>query len=165
MENYRVWVGHCWDESKVKRMPASPIELLLLGSFLVAGYWLIQSGWNLLPVLAFFSSMLIAVVVITIWLLRLISAPLSIKKISRKLGQTIENRRLAQKERVIEQARLNKMNHSQWLSENFSLKKKPVAVNLKKLPVRPTFSGRVVQKFYVGYWSLKAKVCRPYAKQ
>jgi hypothetical protein len=54
--------------------------------------------------------------------------------------------------------------HKEWLLKNFALSKKTKKVDLNKLPVPIGRKDRVVQKFYVGFWQLKNRVCKPFAK-
>lgn len=51
-----------------------------------------------------------------------------------------------------------------WLVNNLHITRKPERVDLGNLPKPDTTTGRMVQKFRVSYWSLIAKVCRPYGK-
>lgn len=51
-----------------------------------------------------------------------------------------------------------------WMLENITIAKRTDTVRLDQLPIPPDMKGRVVQKFRVGYWALKVKVCRPFAR-
>jgi len=48
----------------------------------------------------------------------------------------------------------------------FSLSNVPAdgAVDLKKLPKPLTTEKKIVQKFRVSYWALKAEICKPFSK-
>lgn len=54
--------------------------------------------------------------------------------------------------------------YQQWLAENCGFEKNAGAVNLFKAPA-PLGSGQqAVQLFTIGFWALKAKICRPYSR-
>ena len=70
-----------------------------------------------------------------------------------------EKRRQKRKEK----SREKEAEYRRWLLENFELSKRQDRVRLEDLPVPLTLSGKTVQTFRVGYWTLKAKICKPYA--
>lgn len=64
-----------------------------------------------------------------------------------------------QEKELLEEAR-----YRQWFKNNFHVAQKPDKVDLKNLPKPYTAGGRAVQRFYVGFWTLKAKVCKPFSR-
>ncbi|NTW14463.1 MAG: hypothetical protein HGA31_05550 [Candidatus Moranbacteria bacterium] len=52
-----------------------------------------------------------------------------------------------------------------WLRKNLGLANKKDRVDLDDLPVPEGVVAKGVQKFYVGFWTLKMKVCKPYDKK
>lgn len=52
---------------------------------------------------------------------------------------------------------LEKMCYQKWLHDAL------LANGISK-PTAYTTTERMVQRFYVGYWTLKAKVCKPFAE-
>ena len=68
------------------------------------------------------------------------------------------------RQRRLERERLAEERYQRWLASNFNLSLKPSEVDLNNLPYPLTIGGRVVQNFKVGFWALKAKVCKPYSK-
>ena len=49
-----------------------------------------------------------------------------------------------------------------WLLKNFELSNKTDEIYFDRLPTPLTFRQRAIQKFRVSFWTLKAKVCKPY---
>jgi len=47
---------------------------------------------------------------------------------------------------------------------NFDLSKKTGEVYLDRIPTPPDLQSKVIQKFRINYWTLKAKVCKPFSK-
>ncbi len=152
---YRVWEmglhGHV-----TKHMPVTGIELSLFVIFLVGVFLIDFSGewWRFLlaTVIMVCFSFFLAFIVVS-WLKRL---PVS----SEKKQEEEEKAR----QRRLERERLAEERYQRWLASNFNLSLKPSEVDLNNLPYPLTIGGRVVQNFKVGFWALKAKVCKPYSK-
>lgn len=51
-----------------------------------------------------------------------------------------------------------------WLLKNFELSNKTDEIYFDRLPMPLTFRQRAIQKFRVSFWTLKAKICKPYPK-
>ena len=51
-----------------------------------------------------------------------------------------------------------------WLLKNFELSNKTDEIYFDRLPTPLTFRQRAIQKFRVSFWTLKAKICKPYPK-
>lgn len=66
--------------------------------------------------------------------------------------------------RATEQRKEEKAVMQKWMLENITTAKQTEAVRLDQLPVPPDLKGKLVQRFKVGYWALKGKVCRPFAR-
>ena len=65
-----------------------------------------------------------------------------------------------EKEIVPEKKVIKVQPHDQWLHKSFDITTLPKSIDFKKMPEPST----VVHKFTIGFWRLKAKVCKPYAK-
>ncbi len=150
-----------WEEDRhgyvTKRMPVTGIELMFLGS----GAWLFWSlinstlDWQVWLLIA------ISFIVVAYTLAALLS------RVYYALPSSLERQRLAlekEKQLNVERQRLFAEKYQQWLRGNFDLSRKPDAVDLSNLPPPPTKTGQVVQRFRVGFWALKARICRPYVR-
>lgn len=62
-----------------------------------------------------------------------------------------------------EQKKEEKAVMQKWMLENITVAKQTDSVRLDQLPIPPDLKGRLVQRFRVGYWALKVKVCKPFA--
>lgn len=160
---YRVWsliettrAGKYIQEATY--MPVAPFVVVLAGGIGIGMYYLINgliSGWlaGLLPyaigIVCFVAIVLFAKVV----------SPYFHKTVSKGIQKLKEN---AEKEALV-QKKTRQDIEQKWMLENLSLSKQTDAVHLDRLPIPLDLRERVVQRFRVGYWTLKAKVCKPFA--
>lgn len=164
---YRVW-----DATQIKKddgyvrgikyMPVAPFVAALISGAGVGAYYLVYlvrsliSGRlaGLLPY-----AIGIACIIIVVLLSKAIS-PYFRKAVSKGIRKLKEN---AEKEAFVQKKTRQDM-EQKWMLKNLALSQKTEAVHLDRLPTPPDLRGKVVQRFYVSYWTLKAKVCRPFAK-
>jgi len=185
--SYRVWYERShWDESReerqvVRKMPVTGIEIVgvivcaLMAVVLGAVAWILLTQipwWKIL--LSIVGALVMSGVVIAITFLMLLRVPVAARSFSvqkekldrwgekrAKERQQREKEAQAERDRITEELR---MRHQRWLAENFGIEGIPERVDLKRIPRPETRGARAVQRFRVGFWALKAKVCRPYAK-
>ncbi|MDP3800332.1 MAG: hypothetical protein Q8Q90_02805 [bacterium] len=150
--SYRVWEENHHGYT-IKQMPVTGVELAIFLLFGL-GIWAIDFSvdwWKMLAVASAFVAICLSVIVI--WMKRL---PVSPEK-KKEEEEVLRQRRL-------ERERLAEERYQLWLARNFNLSLKPSEVDLHNLPLPLTMGGRVVQNFKVGFWALKARVCKPYSK-
>lgn len=87
---------------------------------------------------------------------------------AKKLKKLAKYDRLAKKEHLRQEAKnkeIEKLKQAQlkWLDQNLHSDAIEEKVNLKKLPKPDSKLGSVAQTFRVSYWTLKAKICKPYS--
>jgi len=158
---YRLW--SISEDGKEIYMPITPLVVTIYTSgiaMILAGlYYLLRSAS-----VDFWLIILITAVALTAatFAFRLIAKCLSAVYAKSKERRRIE-RQLTEDVEAIQRTNEQEARR-QWLIENFELSKQTDVVRLDQLPVPPTFSGKVAQKFRVSYWALKAKVCKPFAK-
>lgn len=151
---YRMWA---WDSKafKGRMMPVTGIELVLyLGSLIIlAKHYDFGSGLTLAALFVFAA-------ITSVWFNRFFCY----MRIWEKF-----DRREKMKEKIIkpadESAKTTKeIKYINWLRGNFPVSQKPAMVDLKNLPKPFSRQKRIIQKFKVGYWALRARVCKPYAQ-
>lgn len=140
-------------------MPVAPFVVALIGGAGVGTYYLINglfSGWLawLLP-----HAIGIACVVAVVLFAKVVS-PYFSKTVSKGIKKLKEN---AEKEAFVQKTTRKDM-EQRWMLENLSLSKQTNAVYLDRLPIPLDLRERVVQRFRVGYWTLKARVCKPFMR-
>lgn len=64
---------------------------------------------------------------------------------------------------VAEQRKKEKVVMQKWMLENITIAKQTDSVRLDQLPAPLDLKRKLVQRFRVGYWALKVKVCKPFA--
>jgi len=157
---YRLWSverveGEHGYKDELKYMPIAPIQIFLLAVSAAGVYLLVKflppDIWRIVLGIAAAVGF-VALVVYGFF-----------KYLDKTSPERKEKRRLeaeaAEKERVTQQELMRK-----WMLENFDLSKKTNEVDLTRIPVPLDFQGKVVQKFRVNYWTLKAKICKPFSK-
>lgn len=75
-----------------------------------------------------------------------------------------EERVHEQQAEIVRAEKIRAQQRREWFSENFGVSKRVEKVVLSEVPISPSFSGKVVQKFYIGFWAAKSKVCKPFAE-
>ena len=149
---YRLWsISECGKEAKY--MPVTPLLAILIGGAGVGVYYIIKT---LLPLML---SLDVCLGVIG----TLGFAGFVLYIIFSYIERTAPERKKRRQQKEKEKQQVFEEERRRWL-ENFDLSKKTDEVYLDRLPTPPTFSGKVVQKFRVSYWTLKAKVCKPYSR-
>lgn len=152
---YKLW---SIKNGKAVYMPVTPLMVVmctlttltfLAGLYLFLSIIGIKSWIWLLIILA-------VIAIISAIIVRIETAP-ELKEKRKKKSEEIIRKRISARKVLQEKQR-------KWLLENFELSKKTDTVRLDQLPVPQTATGKIVQKFKVSYWALKARVCKPFAK-
>lgn len=109
--------------------------------------------WKVLVNISFLLVVLFAGLIAGYFLTKLLS------KTYKKIDFSIRERAriLAEKSDILTKEEL----HQQWLYTSFDINNLPKKVDIKTAPEPSTY----VHHFTVGFWQLKAKVCKPYAKK
>ncbi|MBI2051049.1 MAG: hypothetical protein HYT31_04600 [Parcubacteria group bacterium] len=172
---YRLWNLYGPGGKRVY-MPITPIEVIgLVGAPVLV--WSLLFPWHTEPSW----SGLLAAACFLVWLVALCVLVLRVQDrlrpaLSARLQMWLRAERVQDAERVQAKARRaqernareleadqrRSAEYRQWLGEHYSTAHKPVAVDLAHIP--PAHKGRAVQRLYVSFHALKARVCRPYAK-
>lgn len=162
---YDHWQYRAWEWSyyrgTTKRMPITGIEILaVLGIIWQAVKFYRWDTEVFYQVAIVLDSVLIAIgaVMAFIMLRALLNNWIQDCKDKEREQKIKELERL--KSRPIEAQPLD--NYSRWLTTNLTSHLAPVRVDLRKLP--PAYKMGVVQKFRVGFWNVKMKICRPFAR-
>ncbi len=134
IEGYRVWSER---DGEIRHMPVTGIELVLLGLMAWMVTFILQEG--LLTTLA----------LVGLW-----SLPVLLMFIVAKRFQCL----LAGTDFMVSQKRESRL---QWL-RRLSYDQAPKKVELSNLPT--AYRGQLIQRFRVGFWNAKMKVCRPFPK-
>ncbi len=142
-DSYRLWSIDKTD--KEIRLSVVPWQVTIALVAMAGLYYMVKTWpFSTLSLIGFGIVIIISILIVCLFLSH--------------LKKTKEERRKA-----CEEARKRAAKAAQrWLEENFDLSKKRDKVDPNQLPVPPTLSGRIVQKFRVSYWTLKAKVCKPF---
>lgn len=144
-----------WRRSTNTYMPITGFETtLVVAGIYVLDFLLGQIVYSsLVTFLLIIPTIIITSVVLGTWARRLIQYIREhlIDPQARKAREEDERRLLTEK-RELEKARYQKWLHNTLLANGIS---KPTAYTTKE---------RLAQRFYVGYWALKAKVCKPFAR-
>jgi hypothetical protein len=154
----------CWRYDKFacdhKYMPVTTAEITLT---ILAGYLIYALGIKSLNIPVLIASISWLVIYTSILLRRFTHLKLRIHfPSSSDPGLWIDNwikKKQGQKKQKQEESLTD------FLAQ-FSLNHVPAngAVNLKKLPTPLTAEKKIVQKFRVSYWALKAEICKPFSK-
>ena len=86
---------------------------------------------------------------------------------SRYLDRTTPGRREKRRLKATEKRKRQEIDRElirKWMLRNFDLSKKTGEVYLDRIPTPPDLQSKVIQKFRINYWTLKAKVCKPFSK-
>ncbi len=73
----------------------------------------------------------------------------------------LEKERISGKPNKVERKRIE---YRSYLDNAYNIKQTPEKIDLTHIPKAASVTGNIVQKFTVSFWTLKAKVCKPYAK-
>lgn len=161
---FRVWslTKTTNDKGKVvhraTRMPVAPIVIVLAVGACVGLYQLVMSmiGGKLnwfLPFMIGGSGFIVTV----LFFVKIFP------RLWRVTSQGVDTLRKRFTEGSDEQKKEKEVAAQQWMLKNLILAKRTDAVHLDRLPIPTDLKGRVVQRFRVGYWALKVKVCKPFA--
>lgn len=154
---YRLWKSPEGLRGEKKYMPVTGIEIaaVIVFLYIIPTIALKEIGVEKLRVvdsIILGACVIIALSILFTWLRR------SIKYIQKNMinletrkAIDEEEKRRKEMERELERTRYQKWLHDALLANGVS---KPTAY---------TATERIVQRFYVGYWTLKAKVCKPFA--
>ncbi len=106
-----------------------------------------------------FKIIVIMVIILVIYSFSLkIIAPVISKKIDKIKEKNAILRANLPKETKVDREEIRKL---EWLKKSFDIEKLPERVRFKTAPT----SSSVLHEFTIGFWRLKAKVCKPYAKK
>lgn len=152
--------------------PLTPIFLTLIAGFV---FLMVNSAPKLNSVMSFswsdffLSFFLYFVLPVTVVLFIAWYMLLPANKVKRQEAKWEKNRHREKRvlERKVQIARAKEIRaqkRREWLSDNFGVSKRVDRVVLDQIPTPPNFPGKVVQKFYVGFWAAKARVCKPFAE-
>jgi len=177
---YRLWsykenmglTGSKWYTYRYIPLPLTPVFLALTAGFV---FLMVNSASRLNSVtsfswsnffLSFFLYFVIPVAVVWFiaWYMLLPG-----NKVKRQEAKWEKNRHREERvrERKVEFAKAEKIRaqrRQKWLSDNFGVSKRVDKVVLSEVPTPPNFPGKIVQRFYVGFWAAKARVCKPFAE-
>ena len=163
-DTYKLWFqGDENDLWVCKRMPVAPWEVVLL-LLLVAGIYV--GIYNFPYVLPLFIKLIIIFVfigIVSVYSKKLMRWYQEWRE-DRKSPEELERWRLEEARQALEEKAKWERRYQDWLAKNYNLARRKGAVNLDDLPAPLGFGDRVVQMFQVNFWSLKAKVCRPYSR-
>jgi len=123
-------------DGKTHRMPVTGIEVAFL--FIV--------GWGLKIASNHFNGVMMAICVVLV-----------IMGLSALIAMQVKSIKVSDEVFIASE----RESYEQWL-RNLAIDQAPIRVDLKHLPA--AYRGSWVQKFRVGFWNAKMKVCRPYAK-
>lgn len=142
-------------ENVLKYMPITPLLATLIMGAVVGLYFLIR----------FFLVDVLSVTLISLGIVAVIAFVFVVCEFLKYLNKTAPGRREKRRLKTIE-AEKERMTYQELtrkrMLESFDLSKKTDEVFLDRTP--PDLQGKVIQKFRVSYWTLKAKVCKPFSK-
>ncbi len=146
-EGYKVWQRE-WDGTVIKRMPVAPWEIAF-AAIAIYGLYLLSLSYPYTLI-----AIILTAVFSIIFLFALFYTLTKAKdgEIYNKVSRLIIGYKKNSKE--LEQ---------KWIREQLSLDNKKDIVNLEDISAPPTLSRKITFKFRVGYWALKAKMCKPFS--
>lgn len=159
VDGWRVWSRNNQGESTM--MLVAPYEVLVAFPLGWISWFLAKGLWQYFAAFSFgeYMTMLLCTGICLMLTWSLVRS-ISFRVFNFLAGQEHRARWLQKREARIaaEKDRLAQ-EEEQWLRENLSLSLKPNEVDLAKVPRKS-----VVQTFRIGYWTLKAKMCKPYPR-
>ena len=153
---YCVWhITERWPQPPVTiMMPVAPWVVAVIGAILYGLYRLLA----LLEGAVGMRALLVAIVVL------LFVSAISYVFFVRYFNKAEVQRRQQLRESANWQRKLAEQEaERKWLSQNLGLARYKSSVDLADIPIRPGVEGKV-QRLYVGFWTLKAQICKPFSR-
>ena len=147
-----------------KRWAPWEVVVLLVAIFTI--YHVISTVYHVRNIFNIFFGIILILassVIIAVYLMKLVRW-YEEERDKRKSPEELECRRLELEKWESEQAARREKRYLDWLVKNYGLARRTGAVDLDDIPAPLGFGERVVQIFQVSFWSMKAKVCRPYSR-
>ena len=151
------------DKKSSKRKAWAPWEIVLLFLAIVCLYRIPNFPTYFMGIFAILASSAV-VAAYFIKLMRLFQEWRDSKKSPEELEKKLERWRLEEVKWEAERKAKKEKRYQEWLAKNYSFGRKGEAVNLDNIPVPLGLGDRAVQMFQISFWSLKAKLCRPYSR-
>lgn len=168
---YRVWYEPARGNKKL--MPATGLEIFIGACLVYIFGYLIHVTFN--------AGLFIGLMAIVLWCFVLLLLFVLIRVLSDRLAKFLSRygffqkytarrkvKEDAAKKRVEELLAQKKAEmeaeYQAWLLANYGLDHMPAEVRLGNVPRPLGIGARTAQVFYVGFWGLKAKVCKPFSK-
>jgi hypothetical protein len=167
--HYRLWSvkrvnkkGEKLEELKYKYMPITPlVASLVLSVVYLVVYGIYYFISDVIRQISFNNWVIIFAIPTVSFFLHKIT--LYSQKNAFKREEKRRKAEILQKEKAQNRLETQKREYKKWMMKNFGLSNKPEKVDLKHIPIPQDLSERVIQKFYVGFWMLKIKVCKPFS--
>jgi len=156
-------------QKQVKEMPITPLDLM---------FW-VAVGYTMFSLISQLMLLITESLILSFWIAVSVTVLTAATYVwyrlkrryseSWKLKQAVKAE--AKRQALLEKKKLTAaeeekalLRRRQWLLQNFALSKRTKTVDPKNIPAPLYLSDRIVQRFYVKYWEVKNKVCRPFAK-